>query len=131
MAPTTCRGFSAAMAARNFAPAESWAVFGVLMVGASLAGWSADLDHGAAGHFAVDVGLERIRQLGERDGPVGDTREMARGEIRGDAPPHFEPFGARCCRRVDAEQIHAAQDERQHRGPELRAASKADACDVS
>src|SRR6188472_681812 len=107
MAPTTCRGFSAAMAARNFAPAESWAGVGVLMMGASLAGWSRDLDHSAAGHFAVDVGLERFRQVGERDGSPCDAREVARSQVRGDAPPHFEPFGARRRRGIDAEQVHA------------------------
>src|SRR4051812_12844246 len=100
MAPTTCRGFSAAMAARNLAPAECWAGEGRLMMAASLR-LRADLYDCAPRDAPVHVGLECARQFGELDGFPRDAVEMARGEIRGYPLPHIQPFRTRCRRGID------------------------------
>src|SRR5688500_9624507 len=116
MAPTTCRGFSAASAARNLEPPDDGADVGV-MIARSLRG-HADPHHGTAGYLAVDVSLERTRQLPEFDGARRDPVEVPRRQVSRDAFPDLEPLGALRRGRVDAEQIHAAQDEWQHRGLE-------------
>src|ERR1700741_1540285 len=128
MAPTSCRGFSAAMATRSVAPAETGAVE-VFMLARSLRP-RADSHHGAAGHLALDVRRKRRGQLGEWNRAARDAREVAWRAVAGDPAPHLEPIRARRCRRVDAEQVHAAQDERHDRRLEHRAAREPDACDV-
>src|SRR4029434_6679288 len=110
MAPTTCSGFSAARAARNFAPAVSvargeWFMRRRLRL-------LGDLYDSATGNFPVHVGLERARQFRERDRPLRNAREMTRRQVRGNASPHFQALGAWRRRGIDAEQVHAAQDER-------------------
>src|SRR3954471_14339080 len=109
MAPTTCRGFSAASAARSFAPADSGA--GVEAVMWPSLRLLADLYDSTARDFSVDVGLERTRQLRERNRATHDALQVARLEVAGDALPHLEPFATPRRRGVDAEQVHAAQDE--------------------
>src|SRR5688572_7480445 len=129
MAPTTCRGFSAARAARNREPADDGEAVGVLIARSLRV--RADPHHGTAGYLAVDVSLERTRQLPEFDGARRDPVEVSRRQVAGDAVPDLEPLGALRRGRVDAEQIHAAQDERQHRGLECYTAGEPDAGDVS
>ena len=59
-------------------------------------------------------------------------RARCRGaQIGGDAAPDLEPLRAPRGRGIDAEQVHAAQDERHDRGLELRAAREPDAGDVA
>src|SRR6185436_1109579 len=111
MAPTTCSGFSAASAARNFAPAESGTGVESFMMAGSLR-LCADLYDRAARHRAIDVCLERTRQVGKRNRTSHDAIQVAGPEIARDALPHLEPFGAGGRRRVDAEQVDAPQDER-------------------
>ena len=56
--------------------------------------------------------------------------KMAWRQIRGDALPHLEALRARRGGGVDAEQVHAAQDEWHDRGLEVRATREPNACDV-
>src|SRR5690349_10459369 len=129
MAPTTCSGLSAASAARSFAPADRGA--GVEAVMGTSVRPLADLYDSAPRDLAVDVGLERTRKFGQRYRAADDALQVPRLEVARDALPHLQPLTARCGRGVDAEQVHAAQDERHDRGPELRAAGQPDARDVS
>src|SRR5690349_19195460 len=116
------------MAARSFAHAEDAA--GEFFMPGSLRP-RADLHYRATGNFSVDVRLERTRQLGERDRARDDAFEMARRAVARDAAPHREPFFAPGRGRIDAEQVHAAQDERQYRRRKRRAAREPDARDVA
>src|SRR5687767_11662639 len=50
---------------------------------------------------------------------IGDPVEMPRLEIRGEALPDLAPQWHRRRPRVDSDQTHAAQDERQHGRVEL------------
>src|SRR4051794_32453798 len=103
MAPTTCKGFSAASAARNFAPAGLDAAVGEAMRPAILAGHCAnpsgsasapaDPHHRPADDLSVQVSLERAGKLGERNGARDDAIEMSGSEIPGNALPHFEALG--------------------------------------
>src|SRR5688572_7076259 len=129
MAPTTCRGFSAARAARNREPADDGEDVGVLIARSLRV--RADPHHGTAGHLAVDVSLERTRQLPEFDGARRYLVEVPWSQVAANAFPDLEPLGTLRRGRVDAEQIHAAQDERQHRGLERDTAGEPDAGDVS
>src|SRR5262245_4930474 len=129
MAPTTCRGFSAASAAGNVALAVRGAGVEAVMMPRSLRLRSYLYDR-ATGHLAIDVGLERTRQIGKGDGSGHDAVEVARPEIARDALPHLEPFRALRRGGIDAQQVHAAQDEGHDRGLQLRAAGQPDAGDV-
>src|SRR5688500_13962891 len=129
MAPTTCRGFSAARAARNWAPAESWAR-GLLLMARSLR-LRADLYDSATGNFPVQILLERAGELVERNRPAHDARQVPRGEIGGDSPPDLESLRARSRGRIDSEKVHAAQNEWHDGGLEIGAAGEPHACDVS
>src|SRR3954468_14543350 len=128
MAPTTCSGFSAAIAARSFAPAVCGAEE-EFMAGSLRRG--AHLNYGAAGDFPVEVARESPGQRREVDRARDHAVEMPRRAVGRDAAPDFEPFLAACRGGVDAEQVHAAQDERQDRGREFRATGQPDARDVS
>src|ERR1044072_4197315 len=114
MAPTTCRGFSAASAARNFAPADSGAGVEAFMLGRSVRPLG-DLYDSTPRDFPVDVGLERTGQFLERNGAVDDAFQVPRPEVARDALPHFEPFTPRRRPGVDAEPGHAAQGGRDKR----------------
>src|SRR5215831_2816778 len=129
MAPTTCSGFSAAIAARSFAPAESGAGVDAVMMAGSLR-LRADLYDRATDHLAVDVSLKGTGQIGKRQGAADDAIQVAWLQIAGDALPHLEPLGTWRGRGVDAQQVHAAQDEGHHRGPELGASGETHAGDV-
>src|SRR5690242_5928418 len=100
MAPTTCSGFSAAMAARSLAPADSGTAGESFMAGSLRP--RPDLHYRAAGHRAVEMRLERARQVVESDGARDDPVEMARRAVARDARPHGEPFLAPGRGRVDA-----------------------------
>src|SRR6188768_2059536 len=91
MAPTTCSGFSAASAARSFAPADSGAGVEAVMLGGSVR-LLADLYDRTPRDFAVDVGLERIRQFRERNRAAHDALQVTGFQIAGDALPHLQPF---------------------------------------
>jgi hypothetical protein len=56
---------------------------------------SADLDDGSASHGGLQVGIERGRQLIERNGLRDDAIEVTRLEIACDALPDLEPHLAR------------------------------------
>src|SRR6185503_17091824 len=129
MAPTTCRGFSAARAMRNFAPAESGAGIDSFMIAGSLRLPADDYDR-AARDRALDVRLERAGRLRERTRARHDAVQVPGVQIARDALPHLEPLGPRGRRRVDAEQIDASQNERHHRHVELRATGEPNAGDV-
>src|SRR6187549_1782031 len=128
MAPTTCRGLSAASAARSFAPADSGA--GVEAVMPPSLRPLADLYDSTPRDFPIDVGLEGTRQIGKWNRAADDALQVPRLEVARDALPDLEPLAARRSRGVDAEQVHAAQDEGHDRGFQLRAAGQPDAGDI-
>src|SRR5690606_28073083 len=92
---------------------------------------SADPDDGPADDPALQVGIELRRQLVEGDGAASDLLQLRGLQVRADALPHGQSHVPRGGDGIDAEQVHAAKDERHDRGLELRAAGQADARDVA
>src|SRR5262249_3503379 len=92
---------------------------------------SVDAYHGAADVAALEVGRKRLGQLIEADSAGDDPPEVTRLQVGGNALPHRQAPLAPRRRRVDAEQGHPAQDERHHRGLELRARGQPDAGNVA
>ena len=129
MAPTTCSGFSAASAARNFAPADSGA--GVEAVMCRAVYGCADPYDGATRDFSVDVGLEAHRQVGERDGAADDALRVAAAR----SPAMRCQTSSRSARGVADELMPSRFTPRRMKGMtvvfELRAARQPDARDVS
>src|SRR5215207_8086232 len=103
IAPTTCRGFSAAMAARSFAPDVSCAAFESFMPGSLRP--RADLHHGTARDLSFQVRRKCRGQVRERDRARRDAIEMPRRAVAGDSRPHLEALFPARRRRVDAEQV--------------------------
>src|SRR5262245_54951102 len=133
------RGFQAASSATSVSSASTWA-------GASSrpspeipaasrdsipAATSGDLDDRASLDLVLDETVEGGRQLVEGDRPRDELVEMLRLQVRREPLPDMQADVAWHRRRVDAEQAHAAQDERHHRRLELVARSEADAHDVA
>src|ERR1700722_3401885 len=92
---------------------------------------SSDLDERSAESAAVDERREGARQIGKGDRAGDDAGEMARRKIRRDALPHRKAQRARRRRGVDAEEVHAAQDEGHDRGLKLRSAGHTDARNIA
>src|SRR5690606_3446391 len=90
---------------------------------------SANADQGPPGVPAFEQGLEGFRQALERQFLGQGEVELLREKIGGDALPDLQPQLARRGHGVDAEQVHAAQDERHDGGVEFMAAGQADAGD--
>src|SRR6185369_16503813 len=92
---------------------------------------STDLDHRAPGDRTFDVRLERLRQLVETESARDDCVQVTRLQVARDTLPDRETQRSGRVDRVDAEQIHATQDERHDRAFQLRARCEADAGDVA
>src|ERR1044072_493909 len=92
---------------------------------------STDLDDRAPGDRTFDVRLEGLRQLVESDRGRDDRIQVTRLEVACEALPYREAHRARRKHRVDAEQVHAAQDERHDGTFQLRARGETDAGDVA
>ena len=56
---------------------------------------------------------------------------MPRAQVRGQPLPHLQPQGPRCEYAVNAQQVHAAQDERHDAGLQVRASRQTDARHVA
>src|ERR1700691_925186 len=143
MAPTTCRGRSASSADQNRAPAETVAMLIVLKVvwtgtcgsgafyrfntpAANQSPISEDTHHDTAPMATGQQLRENLRQGVESVCLAGAEFESRGLEIGGDALPNLEPQLARRGHGVDAQQVHAAQDERHHRGTQLVTTGQSD-----
>src|SRR5688572_21263112 len=69
----------------------------------------------------LEHALEVARQVVERN-DAGDLVQVSRLQVRGEPAPHLPPQRHGRVARVDADETHPAQNERQHRGLELDAA---------
>src|SRR5215210_8180602 len=84
----------------------------------------ADVDDRAAGRLALEDRRERRVEVVECD-VVTDAVEPSGLEIGGNAPPYRASTIDRGHDRVDAEQVDATEDERQHRRRQAAAAGEA------
>src|SRR5262249_13874968 len=92
---------------------------------------STDLDDCAPGDRTFDVRLERLRQLVEAESARDDSVQVTRLQVGRETLPHRETQRPRRENGVDAEQVHATQDERHDGALQLRTRSETDARDVA
>src|SRR5262245_2031346 len=89
---------------------------------------SSNLDDRPPADLALQHAAKVARQVVERN-RVRDIGEVTRLQAGGKALPYLAPQGHRGVLRVDADEPHPAQDERQHRGLQFDAAGVAEARD--
>src|SRR5690606_11041629 len=92
---------------------------------------SADAYDDAADDAAREKLREDVGQLVERHLARRDLVEASRLPFRAELSPELGAERGLDHRRVDADEAHAAQDERHHGRLELRAARETDRCDVT
>src|SRR5206468_5343969 len=90
---------------------------------------TSDLHDVTAPRLPLEQRVEGGRQLFERN-LARRLDESGRLQVRRQPAPHFEAHRHRTHDGIDAEQLHAAQDEWQHRGLQLGAAGQARARDA-
>src|SRR5688572_12665446 len=86
------------------------------------------VDHYPAGDFGIDEVVEDRGQFAETH-RARHILEQRRLEVARQAAPDRLAHVVRALARIDAEQAHAAQDERHHAGVEVRARGEADRAD--
>src|SRR2546421_6544177 len=83
-----------------------------------------EVDDDAAAHLALQDARRQAERIGERHG-LGHRFEPGERQVAGEAAPGLDAFVARAHDRIDAEQIDAAQQERDHRRRQVAAAREA------
>src|SRR6266850_2034768 len=90
-----------------------------------------DANDGSARDQALEMGIESAGQLRQVDRARDDPIEVPRLEIRTDALPHREAQVSRRGHGIDAEEIHAPQNEGQDGGLEFGTGRQSDAGDIA
>src|SRR5712671_5600785 len=82
-----------------------------------------EVDDDTAAHLALQDARRQAEHIGERHG-LGYRLEPGERQVAGEAVPGLDAFVARAHDRIDAQQIDAAQQERDHRRRQVAAAGE-------